>query len=188
MNMPQSYETTVFDEGRTYGFHMFVIPKRSLGTSFANKNIGDFSKDINLTDPIDISAAYLAHALTALFSEPNPVPNIEPSTQLRAAFGTAGNRAEFNFAQQVAFAPIVPFETSPLTAEALASILVGGVAGAGAVGVGAKLGIVAFGVTTGPAILLAAAGGIVVVTLASSVGTELGKEVTAKVKKWMGVS
>ncbi|WP_141340267.1 hypothetical protein [Bradyrhizobium sp. USDA 3458] len=188
MNIPQSYETIVFDEGRTYGFHMFVVPWRSVPPTFSNKSIELLSKDIKLTDPIDISPAYLPHALTALVPEGDPLPNVESFNELRVAFGAAGRRPEFKFAQQVAFARIVPFESSPLTAEALASILVSGVAGAGAVGIGAKLGIVAFGATTGPALLLAAAGGIVVVTLASSAGTEIGKGIAAKVQEWMGIA
>jgi hypothetical protein len=95
----------------------------------------------------------------------------EKSDVLRSSFINAGQSPHFAFAQQVAFSHVVPFEASPLTDEVLASIITG----SSVVAIGAKLGILAFGVTSGLALLVAAAAGIVVVVASVEPGKAIAK-------------
>jgi hypothetical protein len=175
----QSYETTIANAAGDRILHLFSLPSRSFPQNAPYVPSSVFS-DFNFVEAASVDAAYLAHAIAVILDYQLPsgtVPSgpktaANDSDLLRALFVNASNSQNFALAEQIAFGRVVPFETSPLTAEVLASI----VAGSSTVGVGAKLGILAFGAVSGPALLVAAAAGIVVVVASVEIGKGVGKQ------------
>jgi hypothetical protein len=102
---------------------------------------------------------------------PPPPPNDQ---KLQVAYSGAAVSPDFDFAQEVACARLLPWEASRLHSESLGSLISGG----GAIAIGAKLG-------------LAAVGGIVMVYGATEatkpVAAEIGRAVAAKLRDWMGL-
>lgn len=177
MQLRQSYESTITNGNQT--LHFFVLPKRSFSTQKTYEPSSVFNDLTEFQELAQVDPAYTAHALAAILDQQSPSsttprgPTIsaEKSDALRSSFINAGQSPHFAFAQQVAFSHVVPFEASPLTDEVLASII----AGSSVVAIGAKLGILAFGATSGPALLVAAAAGIVVVVASVELGKAIAK-------------
>lgn len=178
-NLRQLYETTIFNGSQT--LHLFVLPKRSFSPNKPYEPSSVLSEFLSeFQESARVEPAYTAHALAAILDQqspssgkppPGPVISSEKPDALRSSFVNAGQSPNFAFAQQVAFEHLVPFEASPLTNEVLASII----SGSSTVAIGAKLGILAFGITSGPALLVAAGAGIVVVVASVELGKAVAK-------------
>ena len=194
----QAFETTVV-YNLTCGLHVYSIPKHAFraGTAY---DIDALIKDLPLAGTIDVAnASDIARALAAIMSEDTilaPMTAVSPPpTQALLTLYANPNLNIYMHAEHAAFAKIVPFESSPLDLDSMAGIFSGAkaIAGAGAVAVGVKLGLLvaagAVGTTLGPVLLMSAAGaGVLVVCSAKSAGDELGRAVGKKVAAWLGLN
>ncbi len=124
MEFPQTYETTIVNPGTELAPHFFIIPKRSWEdeAKFSNVNLDNIlatMKELGLKPHCTISAVRIAHGLTAVLTIDGVHDDrIDNLNQL-----VVENAGVYSFAVKVANRPLIPFERSPLTSEALADIL-----------------------------------------------------------------
>lgn len=192
MDATQLYETVIvnrdLDSGETRGpsaVQIMTIPARSLANGEvppANVLANDLGAGFELrTDwsGFDPSQTWgLPFLLDAVLGNYPEFPWVlEVPTPGRGA--RRQGETPTQFAQHLAFAPIVPFENSPLAPKSLAEILVAaGTSAGGAVGV----------LNTGePLVVLAVPAGIIIIGAARGISDGLRIGLRSKVLKWMGV-
>jgi hypothetical protein len=185
MEPVQFYETTIYDRDRAgQSFSFITVPARSFPDA--------------TTPPM----AAVSEALGTLFMDDGPRAfrrNLRPWGLPFLIDGALGRRRSFRFffdpdvpfgekegpsqfAEYLAFEPVIPFESSPLGTKALASLI-------GATGTtGAALGYAATGE---PIVLVTVPAGIVIAGVALGVGlgaaTGLAEGVHHKIARLMGV-
>jgi hypothetical protein len=187
MDFPQFYDTSLYERG-TYverGFRLITVPRRSLvdADEFdpVRLSLRLGIRGLEGTDsrsPTQVEAWSLPFLVDSLIGGQPPWP-FEPFAPRPFRIDRRSRvRGPSPFAQHVAFAPVVPFESSPLGPKTLADLLT---AGGGA---GAALGSY---VTGDPVLLIVAAGGIIVGGAASGIGDALRVGLRAKLLELMGV-
>lgn len=146
MDLPQTYETTIYDETGECGVTVLTIPARS----FARRPPSEHSVEETARDFLGLSVEPLGDVL---YVGPEMILRILPAEIKRL-----GEKDAHFFATYVANARIIPFEQSPLGAESLANIALKS-SRAGSIGIGATVGFIAAGPT--PFLLIAVPLGIV---------------------------
>lgn len=163
MKSVQAYETTVADDERTKIARFVVFPQRA----FLNNQVP--TAETELREFFSLSefrklenASELPRALAALLAaddlrdlptpqtESQPIPSLSSPAVIKPDL--------FAFAEELSFAQVVPFESSLLSLQAMATIFLKAAKG-GAVPLGAVAALVAVGTT--PALLVAVPAGIV---------------------------
>lgn len=165
----QIFETTVAERQSGYSFRFLSIPKRSLSLDYAySGGIPDSLKTaLNLESLQSIQASALPSAIMAMVQ--SDVVRDVGSFQAQALFTQFLNPVSpppvlLAFAEQVAFADIIPFEESPISLVSLA----GKVAGyaKSPIAMGAFIGVLAGGMS--PLLLVTVPTGIILCGAASA--------------------
>jgi len=162
MNIAQIYETTITDSDRNWLARFLVFPQQAFYEHEVPTDEPSLREIFGFTElqPLDTASA-LPRALAVLLAEDReeqfvtagrrpPLPSLPPSSVIDTTL--------FNFAEELSFAEVVPFESSLLSLQSLASITLKA-AKAGAVPLGAVTALVAVG--QNPALLVAVPAGIV---------------------------
>jgi len=167
VDLAQIYETTVYnrDTGRAFGFATAParsFPERETPTMDRLVELGDLPDAIRIRPVEAWNLPFLLDAALGRFPDfPyefhfyfDPLESARP------------RRTPSPFAQHLAYAPIIPFEASPLGGKSLAEVLTTAGTGTGAV-VGAYA-------MQEPLVLVAVPAGIIVCKAASHVGDGIG--------------
>ena len=185
MDPTQLYETTIYnrDDGRAFSF--VTVPGRSL--AFAEAPPAEaLARDLGL-EPIagTATAAPPVYSVAPLegWSLPFFIDALmgrwngpQPFFEWRFYSDVPKRRGPSEFAQHLAYARVVPFESSPLEAKSLVELITGGAASA------------AVGYLTGhPLFVLFVAAGIIVCGTARGVADALRIGARTKLLAWMGV-
>ena len=171
MESIQAYETTVADRTHAWMARFVIIPERAFPNGVTPTNEDSLRRFFSFATLQHLPAASaLPRALAVLVAydetEHFPVPAAgSPTVSLPPA--SVVEPSLFQFAEELSFAEVVPFESSPLSLQALASITLKAAKG-GAVTLGAVTAIVAIGQT--PFLLIAVPAGIVLCGSAISFG------------------
>ena len=182
MDPVQVYETTLHERDGQRGFAFATVPARSLpeGDVPPAALLGrSLETEGGPLGPIEAwSLPFLVDALMGRLVTPFDEPYFDdPFFGLPWRYPGRGRsvRSPSAFAQQLAYAPVVPFESSPLGGKSLADIVTtaGGAASAY--------------VTRDPLMLLTVPAGIIVCRAASHVGDGIGLALRAKILDWAGV-
>jgi hypothetical protein len=164
----QVFSTTLYDRHQPQSLSFVFVPARSMKDGVPKDLYG--VKD--LVDPNayyvrEIPPSYLPAALASLITMPshaqaNPFSWAE---QLPSPGTIWIHPNSLGFAEYVAFSEVIPIEASPLTSKSLLTI---------AVGVGAKIGVIAGGAT--PLVLVTVPAGIILCTAGVIFGPALGQK------------
>jgi len=189
MDAAQTYETTLFDRDSGRAFTFVVVPARS----FAEPRIAEESSRavaarLGFDVPDDRERGGLLFRTVPSYGMPFAIeltltPDPRPGDWLRWELGMERlpiyTRDEPSpFAEYLAFSPVVPFESSPVTSKSL-----GDLAAAGG-GIGGAIGAYATG---HPLLLLAVPAGIIVCGAARGVSQALEIGLRAKLLGLMNV-
>ncbi|MGX7705666.1 hypothetical protein [Methylobacterium sp. Gmos1] len=179
-DLARFYSIVILNETVDRNIYCYSFPKNGLK---GNINISQIISLCEISGTIDVGAAYLPHAITAVLDFEDNLASAIPlgddaKSILSASYRTAGKSKSFEFATRIVNQPLIPTERSPLTADSLVSLLI---EGGSASAYGAKLGMAATGVVSGPALLLVVPAGIFVVVLTE----EIAKALAAKIKNVM---
>lgn len=168
MELTQIYETMVAEPGLGLSFSVIVVPARSFPEGHTPDR-DDLASSLDLDWQVGLeNVAELPSAIIAILHG-------EISQGSRA--GDPG----FEFAEAVAFGDIVPFESSPLDARSLASIVTGsGVAAGAAVGF-----VVGAGVP--PLLLITVPAGMIICGAAAGIAAALDQGLKARLLRRLGV-
>ena len=179
----QVYATTLYDPGRSRSLHFTIVPARSLrrpveGPLQVARRLGlaPLSDDRPYLRPVDgWSLPFLLDALTG--SYPTNFPWV-----LEIPFPGAGRQGEgpTEFAQQVAYAQVIPFEESPVRGRSLAGLLTTG---------GATAAVAAYAESGEPVVIVVVAGAVILFTgvgvvarrLEVSLGRLIGVDVESEI-------
>jgi hypothetical protein len=187
MDFPHFYETSLHERGAdgTPGLRFITVPVRSVDPEVARD-------PARLAARLGIRRATGGEGLPGMVEAWN-LPFIldqmmgrqtQPPDRLGRRFGVVGperrlrRRGPSTFAQYAAYAPVIPFESSPLGAKSLADLVTAGG------GVGAALGSYATG---DPILLVVAAGGVIVCGAARGISDALRIGLRARILELMGV-
>ncbi len=183
MDPTQLYETTIYDRDGGQAFSFVTVPARSLVPTRTPSFVQELAQELSIR-PADAPGRLLdpLEAWSLPFF-------LDVSMGLREgteSFGwvslpvTVATAPPSPFAQYLTYAPVVPFESSPLAAKSLAELIVGGGA-SGAVGY----------VSGHPFLVLYVAAGIVICRGAHGLGRGVAEALQiaarAKLLSWMGV-
>ena len=187
MDLVQVYETTIYnrDDRRAYSF--VTVPSRSFSERMQDVDVADVAGMLDLHDAREPSGRPLRVQPVEAWSLPFLIDaTLGRFVEYPYEFGfyfdplepRRPRRGPSPFAQYVTFAPVIPFESSPLGGKALAELVTagGGVGGA----VGAYM-------TGDPLLLLVAVGGIILGGAARGVGDALHIGLRSKLLDLMGV-
>lgn len=159
MDAAQVYETTILDRQSGRAFALATVPARSLPDSVVPpvKQVADRLEldGVNIAPVEAWSLPFLIDASLGRF------PDFRPFERLRPERGPS------EFAQYLAYAPVVPFESSPLAGKSLAEIITAVGGGTSASGVGALA-------AHDPMLLLTVPAGIIVYRAAWHIGDGIG--------------
>ena len=189
MDAVQTYQTTIHNRGDGRAFSFVTVPKRSL-LSVEVPAAHEVASGLDLRDPRDPSdrplrikpveawnLPFLIDAATRHFVDyPYEFGFYFDPDEPRAR---TGGRGPTPFAQYLAYAPVVPFESSPLAAQSLAELIA-----SNAEEVTGALGRAATG---DPLLLLAVPAGIIVCGAARGIGEALRIGLRARLLELMGV-
>lgn len=146
MKLLQFYETTVTSDISSHEARFLTVPHRSIDGNQSAQSVDAVLEELGLRKIADVQPSNLGHALAVLLS-PSATDNMEGEL-IRAAMGQQAPHtnaivaaADITFAELVAYTDVVPFETSPLSAQALVKFVTTASGGA----LGAYAGFVAFG-------------------------------------------
>jgi hypothetical protein len=191
MAIIQLFETTIGDTDAQKATRIVIVPRRSLPTSYSTdkpdeaflRNYFEF-ETITWLD----SVVSIPQVLAAILSQDIQTTGVGPvsSSPLPAGvpYGQPVQPRVFQFAEYVAFADVVPFESSPLALTSLAAIATKAAKG-GPVVLGTVTAFVAVGAT--PLLVLAVPAGIVLCGGAISFGKWLDKNRDKICKKLFGI-
>lgn len=182
MNPTQFYETTIYNRDARRGFTYVTIPARAVPdvTLLEVESVGDslgFERILRVEPIEQWSAPFLFDAALGRYPD-FPFAFDFPFIFERGAPPPRRGRGPSDFAQYLAYERVVPFETSPLSAQSFASVL-----GAGG-GVGGAVGYYATG---DPLILVAVPAGIIICGAAAGVADALRIGLRARILEMMGV-
>lgn len=192
MDPAQLYETTIYNRSGGAPFTFITVPGRSLVDGVVAPNAAEFARRLNLREPrfrdqeairlAPIEAWSLPFMIDAVLGRPldDFVWPYEPFFVERYLEGRSGRRrgGPSEFAQYLAYAPVVPFESSPLGPKALSELATAGG------GVGAAVGAYATG---HPLLLLVVPAGIIVCGAARGISEALRIGLRARLLDLMGV-
>lgn len=189
----QSYETTIHDRDSGRAFTFLVVPSRSLGEGGGDVPPPDnLARHLGLSQrperpsrrwpPIgDVSPWALPFAIDVALGNEEDFYRWGPFFLEEHLFGQRGRREGVGpsaFAQYLAYSPVVPFESSPLTRKSLSDL-----AAAGG-GLGGALGAY---VTGDPLLLLTIPTGVILCGAARGVSQALEIGLRSKLLDLMGV-
>lgn len=178
MDPTQLYETMVANRDTGDAVHFITVPARSL-VERTGRDATRFAEQLGFdragrVEPVEAwSLPFLIDVALGNFPQfPWTLDVLEPGLRRRGHLPSS-------FAQHIAYAPIVPFEQSPLEAKSLAEVL----ATAGP-GVGAVVGYLA---TDRPLILIVAPAGIIIVGAALGIARALEEGLRQRLLRRMGI-
>lgn len=126
MHIPQVYETTLVDAKSRMSIKALVVPTRSFKVS--TKTWRATLNKFKLTEVAKIGPTTLPNLIASmLISSKQEGNGYRADECIKIAQGTSTSSVEpstLNFAEQVAFQRLIPFEQSPLNRESLASLVV----------------------------------------------------------------
>jgi hypothetical protein len=156
------YENTIMTDNTEHAAHLIVLPSES-AASLKNVKIDELMTELGMQKIASVSPTNLPRGLAVLFSAAVPSDKRESIllSTASAQFGAPGTDVEYaksdlQFAEIVAFEPIVPIEESPLQAQVLATLVAKG----SGVTIGAFAGFVAVGAS--PLLLVTVPAGMII--------------------------
>jgi hypothetical protein len=129
----QMFETTVADRETGYSFRFLSIPNRSISSNLNGKDLQNALKDaLNLQSIQPLRASDLSNAIMAMV-QVDKATDEEETIRTQAILNQFVNPRLppppppdlLQFAEEVAFAEIIPFEESPLSLVSLAGKVAG---------------------------------------------------------------
>jgi hypothetical protein len=187
MDLTQLYETTIYDRESGRGFSFVTIPERAYAERMWHADAADVAGMIGLQDGRSVNGAALRLGPVEAWSLPFLIDDLlDRYLDFPDEFGLyfdpleprRPRRGPSRFAQYVTYAPVVPFESSPLSGQALGEV----VTKSGMVG-----GAVGAYVTGDPLVVLVAAGGLILGGAAQGVSEALRIGLRSKLLGLMGV-
>jgi hypothetical protein len=163
----QVFSTTLCDRYQSQSLSFTFVPARSMQNSITP----DLYTAKNLIEPTanyvyEIPPSYLPAALASLLADEPQGNPFSWAEQLPGPGTVWVPPNSLGFAEYVAFAELIPIEGSPLASKSLLTV---------AVGLGAKIGLIAGGAT--PLVLLTVPPGIILCTAGAVFGPALGQKV-----------
>jgi hypothetical protein len=184
MELVQWYDTTVADRDQDATARFLVVPARSVPSPELLANRTALMQRLGLQSIQDlVSPSFLPHAFLAVLTAEtadDAKQRLEALLSSPQAFADTPPDLR-SFAEQLAFAPLVPFEASTPDLTAIASI-VAKAAGAG-YAVGAVVGVVASGPT--PLILVTVPAGMIICGAAAGVAKALEEGLYERLIGWI---
>jgi hypothetical protein len=176
MELTQIYETTVAEPGSGIAFRYISIPARSFPDG-AVPQAFDLAADLDLDILTDVSSASdVPVFLASLIRHEGD----EEQVRLLGADEARG-LPEWEMAETLAFAELVPFESSPLATESVVGALIKG----GGITSGALVGLVSAGPT--PLLLLTVPAGMILCGAAAGIAAALEQGLRARLLRRLGV-
>ncbi len=172
MQTAQIFETTIIEPSSQHAAHLIVIPSRSLYTEDYT-SVEAFLPELELRlITKDVGVSNLSRSLAVILSDSDAGDEAVSMAASEGAIETKGGLgaitlSDMEFAEIVAFDKIVPIEQSPLSAEALATL----VTKASGPALGAFVGFVAFGAT--PMLLVGVPAGMIICGAARGIADAL---------------
>jgi hypothetical protein len=130
MQFAQFYETTLTDEFGEHQLHAITIPGRYIENPALLQDVSVAMQHLGIRESKRISADHISYALIAVFKV-----NQTDEKLLDNVPALAIHSKTFEFAVDIAHEPLIPFESSPLSAQELVKI-----ASSAGHGLGAALG------------------------------------------------
>jgi hypothetical protein len=164
----QVFATTLYDRHQPQSLSFIFVPARSMKNSLTP----DLYTAKDLIEPTanyvyEIPPSYLPAALASLLPDPPQSNPFSWAGQLPGPGTIWVPPNSLGFAEYLAFAEVIPIEGSPLASKSLLTV---------AVGLGAKIGLIAGGAT--PFVLLTVPAGIILCTAGAVFGPALGQKVS----------
>lgn len=173
------YESTILADNSEHAAHMIVLPFRSpLGTEW-------ILSELEMSRIVDVKrATNLAPSLAVLFSSGVPSADRRDRLIYTNSFGARDFRVAYTdydleFAEIIAFEPVIPFEASPLQLHVLATL----VTKASGVAIGAFAGFVAVGPS--PFLLVTVPAGMIICGAAKPVAEALESGLRDKLQRFL---
>jgi hypothetical protein len=185
MNPFHVFEASIADKDTGLGAHFISVPQRYF-QGIQNRPMAVL-ENLGLQAIIDIPPAHAVYAIVALLSHDaelsSAITDSRSDIERHERFARALNREnlqrrigrkDWEFAQYLAFAPLIPVEHSPLEGLSLDKIVQ-----TGGTGVGAYIGIVVAGTT--PLLFITVPVGMIICGAAAGVGLGLFKGLSDRI-------